>query len=129
MEEWAIRAALLLGSLLFALLVTEIVLRTFFPLYGGRDNIAPDGRHISNLLEPGAVYRQFSNKYDVQTTTDKGHRVPFVHGNPDVVFVGDSFTFGWGLSDDDAFASIYPAPIDTGNARILACREVVLPGR
>ena len=41
------------------------------------------------------------------TITDKGYRGPAVQGNPDVLFVGDSFTFGFGLTDDQTFPSIY----------------------
>jgi hypothetical protein len=108
LREWMIRAGLLIGSVAFALLMTEVVLRSFFPLYGGRDNITPDGRQIRNLLEPNVVYRQYSNEYDVLTTiTDKGHRVPAADGTPETIFVGDSFTFGWGLADDQVFATIY----------------------
>jgi hypothetical protein len=123
MREWMIRAGLLAGSLTFALILTEIVLRAFFPLYGGRDNISVDGSHIRNLLEPGAVYRQYSNEYNALTTiTDKGHRVPSVDGTPEVVFVGDSFTFGWGLNDDQAFVSIYCARLQ------LRCANLGMPG-
>jgi hypothetical protein len=99
---------LVTGSLLFALVIAELFVRTFFPLHGGRDNVSLDGRRLRTFLEPGSVYRQISSEYNALTTiTDKGHRVPIVKDNPDVVFLGDSYTFGWGLTDDEAFASIY----------------------
>jgi hypothetical protein len=108
LKEWSIRFALVAGSVLFALAIVEVVLRVFFPLYGGRDNITVDGKAIQTFLDPGVTYRQWSNEYNALTTiTDKGYRAPAVEGNPDVVFVGDSFTFGFGLTDDETFASIY----------------------
>jgi hypothetical protein len=107
-KEWSLRLGLMMGSLLVSLLIIEVILRVFFPLYGGRDNVTLDGRSITSFLQPGTVYRQLSNEYDALTTiTDKGHRVPAVDGNPEIVFVGDSFTFGFGLTDDETFASIY----------------------
>ena len=96
------------GSLVFALAMAEIVVRVFFPIYGGRDNVTLDGRTIQTFLEPSSVYRQVSNEYDALTTiTDRGYRAPAVVGNPDVVVVGDSFAFGFGLTDDETFANLY----------------------
>jgi hypothetical protein len=123
LKEWAINGALLIGSLLFAFAIVEIVLRVFFPIYGGRDNVTPDGRRIQTFLDPGAVYRQYSNEYDALTTiTHEGYRAPAVDGNPDVLFVGDSFTFGFGLTDGETFASIYCAQ------KRLRCANLGMPG-
>jgi len=122
-REWAIRGALVVGSSLCALVFAEVLLRIFYPIYDGRDNVTLSGEPIKNWFEPGSVYRQVSNEYDARTTiTEKGHRVPGVNGNPDVVFIGDSFTYGWGLSDDEAFASIYC------RERHLACANLGRPG-
>lgn len=107
-REWGGRLLLISVSLLVALGLAEGMVRIFFPIWDGRDNVTLDGKPINGWFEPGTVYRQVSNEYDARTTiTDKGHRVPGVDGDPDVIFVGDSFTFGFGLSDDQAFASIY----------------------
>lgn len=107
-REWTIRLALLLVSLIVALLIAEVVTRIVHPIWDGRDNVTLDGKPIKGWFEPGSVYRQISNEYDAITTiTDKGHRVPGVDGNPEVVFLGDSFTYGYGLSDEETFASIY----------------------
>lgn len=107
-REWLIRGTLLVGSLVFALVLAEVVVRAFFPLYDGRDNITLDGAPIKDWFEPGSVYRQISNEYDAVTTiTSQGHRVPGTEGSPDIVFLGDSFTYGYGLEDTETFASIY----------------------
>lgn len=107
-REWAIRAMLMLASLLVALLAAEGLSRIFAPISDLRENIALDGERIRDFLTPGSVYRQVSNEYDALTTiTDRGHRVPAVDGNPDIVFIGDSFTFGYGLRDEETFVSVY----------------------
>jgi hypothetical protein len=96
------------ASLLFAVLLAEGLSRIFAPISDLRENIALDGTRIRDFLTPGSVYRQVSNEYDALITiTDKGHRVPVVLGNPDIVFIGDSFTFGFGLEDDQTFVSMY----------------------
>lgn len=107
-REWLIRLVLVSTSLLFSLGAAEAVTRVFFPLYGGVDNVTVDGAPVKEWFAPGSVYRQISNEYDAVTTiTSKGHRVPGTDANPDVVFIGDSFTFGFGLKDDETFASRY----------------------
>lgn len=107
-NEWAIGILLISVSCLVALLLAEVVVRVFSPISDGRDNVTLDGKPVKGWFPPGAVYRQVANEYDAVTTiTDKGHRVPGVEGNPDIIFLGDSFTFGFGLTDDETFASIY----------------------
>lgn len=114
-REWGIRLLLMSLSLMVALGLAEAMVRIFFPIWDGRDNVTLDGKSINSWFEPGTVYRQVSNEYDALTTiTDKGHRVPGVDGNPDVIFIGDSFTYGFGLSDDETFASIYCKELHRG---------------
>jgi hypothetical protein len=122
-REWALRLGLMSASLMVALIILEVIVRLFFPLYGGKDNVTLDGSPIKSFVEPGTVYRQITNEYDALTTiTDKGYRAPRVDGNPDVLFVGDSFTFGYGLTDDETFPSLYC------KQRHLQCANLGLPG-
>lgn len=122
-REWLIRLILLTGSLVFSIGVAEVVTRVFFPIHGGLDNVDMKGEPIKEWFAPGSVYRQVSNEYDTITTiTSRGHRVPGTDGNPEVVFLGDSFTFGYGLKDDETFASIYCT------ARKVACANLGIPG-
>lgn len=122
-QEWAIRAGLVLASLLFAVVVAEGLSRVFVPISDLRENIALDGTRIRDYVQPGVVYRQVSNEYDALTTiTDQGHRVPAVAGNPDIIFIGDSFTYGYGLADDETFTAIYCG------ARGLVCANLGVPG-
>lgn len=107
-REWLIRLVLITLSTLVSLVIAEVAVRLFHPISDGRDNVTLDGIPIKSWFEPGSVYRQVSNEYDARTTiTDKAHRVPGTSGNPDVVFIGDSFTYGWGIADEDTFVSVY----------------------
>ena len=97
--------------------------RAFFPLNDGRENVTLEGKPIKEWFAPGSVYRQVSNEYDARTTiTAQGHRVPGTDGNPDIIFLGDSFTYGYGLSDEQTFASIYCAE------RRVSCVNLGMPG-
>lgn len=122
-REWAIRTGLVAASLLFALLVAEGLSRIFAPISDRRDNLLADGTRITDFLQPGAAYRQVSNEYDALTTiTPEGYRAPAAAVNPDIVFLGDSFTFGYGLEDDETFAAIYCA------RRGVSCANLGQPG-
>jgi hypothetical protein len=121
--EWRIRISFLVVSTLVGLALAEGMARIFFPLNDGRDNVTLEGKPIKDWFAPGSVYRQVSNEYDARTTiTDKGHRVPGTDGNPDIVFLGDSFTYGYGLRDDQTFASIYCTE------RRVSCVNLGMPG-
>lgn len=122
-REWLLRLILLGGSLVFSFLLAEVVIRVFFPINDGRANVTLAGQPINDWFPPGTAYRQVSNEYDAITTiTDKGHRVPGTDGNPDVIFLGDSFTYGYGLKDNETFSSIYCAQ------RRVACANLGIPG-
>ncbi len=123
-REWGIRILLLLASCVIALLLAETVARVFFSISDGQDNVSLDGKPIKEWFSPGSVYRQVSNEYNAITTiTKQGHRVPGVEeGSPDIVFLGDSFTYGFGLSDDETFSSIYCAQ------QLLQCVNLGMPG-
>jgi hypothetical protein len=122
-REWTLRLILLTGSIVFGLVAVEGVVRAFFPLADGRANVDINGRPLKEWFPPGVAYRQISNEYDALTTiTDKSHRVPGVTGNPEVIFLGDSFTYGYGLKDEDTFASIYCATLGR------ACANLGMPG-
>jgi hypothetical protein len=122
-REWIIRLGLMLASLVVAVILAEFISRLVFPISDRRENLTLDGKPIDGFMIPGSVYRQVTNEYDVLTTiTDKGHRVPEVNGNPEVVFIGDSITFGFGLTDEETFVSVYC------KAQRLKCANLGLPG-
>jgi hypothetical protein len=85
--------------------------------------VGADGRALPSWLAPGSTYRQVSSEYDARTTiTPEGHRVPAPHGPVELVFLGDSFTFGTGLADEQTFAWQYCA--HTGRS----CANLAEPG-
>lgn len=99
---------LLVGALLVALVLAEALTRVFYPIYDGRQNITEAGEPIESWTAPGTVYFQVGAEYNARTSiTAEGHRVPSSGGDPDIIFLGDSNTFGWGLADDETFVSLY----------------------
>ncbi|MDJ0950184.1 MAG: SGNH/GDSL hydrolase family protein [Alphaproteobacteria bacterium] len=94
--------------------MVELVSRVVWPISPGAQRLTLDGDPVSAIssspyhLRPNLVYRQVSSEFDAVTTiTPFGHRIPHVTGNPEIVFLGDSFTFGDGLADEETFVSIY----------------------
>ena len=123
-REWTLRLILLGISLLVGFGLAEVTARVLYPISDGRDNVTLDGTPIKDWFPPGSVYRQVANEYDARTTiTDKAHRVPGVdQGSPEVIFLGDSFTYGYGLNDEQTFASIYC------RGRQVTCANLGIPG-
>lgn len=116
-------SALALG-LLISLILAETVTRIFIPVFPGSVKLDNKGNELDiSDVEPNAVYRQYTAEFDVMTTITKdGYRIPKVKGNPDVVFIGDSFTFGQGLKDEDTFIMQYC------NKANLSCMNLGVPG-
>ena len=94
--------------------------------------VAPGSRFVDGHGEPvglGAItpvrnseFRQISPDYDVLAHTDDwGDRQPSVPNAP-MIFVGDSFTFGLGLADNETFAAVYCS------AKRIACSNISRPG-
>ena len=74
-------------------------------------------------LPPRRVVRTIAPEYDVVATIDSaGNRVPDGGTSPDVLFLGDSFTFGLGVSDRETFVWIYC------NSLGLTCANLGRPG-
>lgn len=74
-------------------------------------------------VQPGAIYRQYSEEYDVVTTiTKKGYRIPEAVDNPQIIFLGDSFTFGQGLSDEQTFPFLFCKSLP------ISCANLGVPG-
>jgi len=108
--------SLLFGSLLISLLIVEGLSRLIYPIKLNLLFIYSDGETTwkQKWRLPGKIYRQVSDEYDALTTiTSKGYRVPDIKTRqPEIVFCGDSFTFGEGLSDEETF--VYQFAQSTG---------------
>jgi hypothetical protein len=98
---------------LSCILVLEIASRYVMSISAGTQALDVAGNSLqiyqedSLRLRGPAIYRQVSDEFDVITTiSDKGFRVPAT-SNPTVIFLGDSFTFGTGLSDTQSIPSVF----------------------
>tara|TARA_A100001037_G_C15085013_1_gene606223 strand:- start:197 stop:1252 length:1056 start_codon:yes stop_codon:yes gene_type:complete len=96
------------------LTLLEPLSRIILPVSNAVDTRSLSGEPLEDIYEsalrfkPGLAFRQVGNEFDVQVTiSEDGHRVPTHSGNPEVIFLGDSFTFGHGLNDDETFPFIY----------------------
>ena len=120
---WGNLAAVSLG-ILIALLLAEVISRVWIPMFPGTKKLSLNGEVLNiDSVHPGAVYRQYSEEYDVVTTiTLKGYRIPEVVDNPHVIFLGDSFTFGQGLSDEHTFPFLFCQSL------LLSCANLSVPG-
>ena len=108
-----------------AVALAEVVTRFAMPIFPGMHKLDKDGNGLAiHNVEPNSVYRQFSAEFDALTTINKdGYRIPTAKdNNPDVVFIGDSFTYGQGLSDNDTFVMKYCTQAK------LSCMNLGVPG-
>lgn len=94
----------------------EVASRVVAPVSIGAKNVSVFGDPISPLrddqirFKARLKYRQISTEFDVQISIDRfGNRKTGPADEPEVLFLGDSFTFGHGLRDEETFASIYCA--------------------
>jgi hypothetical protein len=102
-----LNAGLMGVSVLFALVLGEVATRIAFPISDGGENVSLDGSPITAWATPGSRYRQISSEYDALTSiTADGYRVPDGGEDPEIVFIGDSFTFGWGVPDSSTFVHV-----------------------
>jgi hypothetical protein len=100
---------------LVGLAAVELVLRQFLPLpaHGGeyRDasgslvRIARD----ADTMQPGLNVRHIASEFSAQIRTGHlGYRKMSNESlTPDLLFLGDSFTFGHGVSDDQVFSEVF----------------------
>ena len=119
---------LLLASSALALLVLEGASRVLVPIAPGARFQDLGGQPIKpyageERMAPNIVFRQISPDYDVLATTGPlGFRSPEPPAAPEVLLLGDSFTFGQGLADSETFAAIWCA------AANVVCANLGRPG-
>lgn len=122
-KKWMTNFSLMIGGLFFSLLILEGLTRLFLPISPGAQKVTLQGKKIRDWLIPGCVYYQVSTEYNAITTiTEQGYRAPKIIESPDVVFLGDSFTFGQGLNDEETFPYIYAQALKN------SCANLGIPG-
>lgn len=104
--------------------VAEIASRYMVPVSPGPSLLSVEGKSIrQSYVEPDSQYRIITPDFDALTTITKdGYRGPASTGNPDTLFLGDSFTFAQGVTDEQAFPDLYC------KAKALDCANLAVPG-
>jgi hypothetical protein len=119
---------ILVVVLFFGLLGLEFASRVLFPVPSGTAFLDADENVINVYLSPTQLvpditYRQVSPDFDVLTRIGPmGLRGPEPQSPPEIIFLGDSFTFGQGLGEDQTIPSIYCAQTQT------VCANLGFPG-
>ncbi len=112
-------------SLSIVFVIGEVASRYVTPISPGPSILDMDGnKQKISYIEAGKQFRITTPDFDVVTTITKdGYRAaPAAQGNPDVIFLGDSFTYAQGVKDNEAFPSIYC------KAKNLNCANLGVPG-
>ncbi len=111
-------------SLAIVFVIGEVASRYVTPISPGPSILDMDGnKQKISYIEAGRQFRITTPDFDAVTTITKdGYRAPEAKGNPDVIFMGDSFTYAQGVTDDEAFPAIYC------KTRGLNCANLAVPG-
>lgn len=119
---------LALAASLLGLAVAEGVSRVTIPVSPGARFVTSTGESLnltsrgSLTLPPNTAIWQIADEYDAKATiTGDGYRAPNGGSNPEIVFLGDSFTFGVGLNDGQTFVALYC------KQRVLTCANLGRP--
>ncbi|MBX7142929.1 MAG: hypothetical protein K1X79_00610 [Oligoflexia bacterium] len=113
MKNLILRLTLALLSLIFSLVAADLLTGIVMPISPGARLLNQAGQEETLFSEPGVIrpnlqLRQVSSEFDAMvSTTQLGYRGPDAGLKPETVFIGDSFTFGTGLSDQQTISAIY----------------------
>ncbi|MEB8431500.1 SGNH/GDSL hydrolase family protein [Cocleimonas sp. KMM 6892] len=115
---------LLCVSLSIMFVIGEVASRYVSPISPGPSILDMQGnKQRISYVSPNKQFRIITPDYDAVTNiTPDGYRAPASKGNPEVVFIGDSFTYAQGVKDHEAFPAIYC------NAKNLNCANLSVPG-
>lgn len=115
-------------GLVVSLLIAEAVSRYIMPLAPGARLLGAGGQEESLFSEPSRIapslnLTQVAPEFAVKmSTTALGYRGPDAGASPEVVFIGDSFTFGTGLTDTETISSLYC------EGKQIQCANLGVPG-
>jgi len=115
----------LLGfSLLIAFAIGEVASRYIAPISPGPSIVDMSGeKQQISYVQPNNIFRIVTPDYDAETSISRdGYRSPESKGNPDVIFMGDSFTYAQGVTDKQAFPAMYC------QVKNLNCANLSVPG-
>ncbi len=108
-----VNLALMATSLLAGAAFLEFASRWLFPIAPGIKFYDSNGEPVEIKeglllrLRPNLTFRQVSPDFDaLGNIAPEGYRAPVAAGLPEVLYIGDSFTFGQGLRDNETFPAI-----------------------
>lgn len=106
------------------LAIGEVASRIVSPISPGPSILDMQGnKQKIGYIEASKQFRIITPDFDATTTiTPDGYRAPEVKGNPDTLFIGDSFTYGQGVKDEETFVALYC------NKKGIACVNLAVPG-
>jgi len=120
---------LLSGGLVTALILCEVSLRLFYPQVGScgiNSEWIEEDRELEIIPAPNVRSRMKAyNAFDVAISTNsarlRGSRevpVEKTPGRTRILFLGDSFIFGWGVEDDETLPARLEALLKKGGADV-----------
>ena len=121
-------AFITLVVIVFGLLALEVFSRFIFPISPGSYFVGKNGENIEvygteERFRPGIVFRQISPDFDAEVHIgNHGFRKLTDEKFPEIIFLGDSFTFGQGLNDEETFAYLFCSHFQ------LSCANLAVPG-
>lgn len=116
--------SLAVGSVVFGLVLCEVVLRVFSPGYSPLflDIYRMDDAGIL-MLEPNIERRHLTNEFDVKVVTNadglRDWATPSSDKTKRVVGVGDSMAFGWGVELEQSLYALTEQSFDPNEIRIV----------
>ena len=129
LREFTLNTGVFLSATLIAVFLLEFASRVVVPIAPSTEFMDMEGRPASLRSEldgtvlPSLALRQLSTDYDnILHTGPNGLRAPEPASPPEIVFIGDSFTFGQGLADGETFVAVYCARLQ------LVCANLGVPG-
>ena len=105
-------------------MIGEVASRYIMPISPGPSIQDLDGnKQTISYIEAGKTFIITTPDYAAKTSITKdGYRAPAAKGNPQVVFIGDSFTYAQGVTDEQAFPALYC------KEKKLNCANLAVPG-
>ena len=109
MKETSKKAALLLLTSLLCVVMVECAVRALVPVRNVGPSFSQYDPIYGKSLKPSSKIRRVTPEFTMWITTDsEGHRGPEQSPKPRgaVLFLGDSFTMGYGVSDGEEFPAL-----------------------
>lgn len=116
--------SLLIFSFAIVFAIGEVASRFVSPISPGPSILDMQGnKQKISYVAAGKQFRIITPDFDVVTTiTADGYRAPEAKGNPETLFVGDSFTYAQGVKDEETFPAIYC------KSKGISCANLAVPG-